>query len=167
MIRTRTIAAMLVLLTTMTGCATKAEGITPLKKELTWQAAKAHSQAIELEIAELIPKDKVVKIEQDETGTLLSCSETEHNWNGTSMVTLAKDAEEEPLVKAIEAHYQNSQFAVETDINISGNYRVQLFHPDSAENYLISAGWDTDTIRISSGSSCFALPEDVYPGGDF
>ena len=83
------------------------------------------------------------------------------------MVTLAKDAEEEPIVKAIEAHYQNSHFTVETDINVSGNYRVQLFYPDSAESYLVSAGWDTDTIRISSGSPCFALPEGVYPGGDF
>ncbi|MFL4473576.1 hypothetical protein ACIPVK_06235 [Paeniglutamicibacter sp. MACA_103] len=134
---------------------------------MTWQEAKAHSQAIELEIAELIPKDKVVKIEQGETGTLLSCSETEHNWNGTSMVTLVKDAEEEPLVRAIEAHYQDSHFTVENDVNISGNYRVQLLHPDSAENYLISAGWDTDTIRISSGSACFALPEGVSSRGEF
>ena len=64
MIRIRVTAATLVLLTTMTGCATNAEGNTPLKNELTWQEAKAHSQAMELEIAKLIPKSKVVKIEQ-------------------------------------------------------------------------------------------------------
>ena len=53
----------------------------PMKSELTWQEAKAHTQAIQLEIVALIPKDAVISIDQKKKGVLLSCDKTQHNWN--------------------------------------------------------------------------------------
>ena len=178
MIRTRFSAiAALVLLVSLTGCvpfdptaetnnATATSGDAPVENELTWQEAKAQTQAMELEIAKLIPEDKVAKIDQGKTGTLFSCSETQHNWNGATTVTLSKGTEPEPLVKAIEAHYGDSRFTIETDLDIVGDYRVQLRSPDTAASYIIVRD-DPDSIRIASGSACFTLPEGEYPGGDF
>ncbi|MBV1778455.1 hypothetical protein KRR55_04905 [Paeniglutamicibacter sp. ABSL32-1] len=137
-----------------------------MENELTWQKAKARAQAMEMEIAKLIPEDKVVKIDQGKTGTLFSCSETLHNWNGATTVSLSKGTEPESLVKAIEAHYQDSRFTIETDVDIVGDYRVQLRSPDTAENYIIVKDGQ-GTISIDSGSACFTLPEGEYPGGDF
>jgi hypothetical protein len=175
--RVRLAVAAVALLVGTTGCApsdqlgepskstTTKEG-TPMGNELTWQKAKALTQAMELEIAKLIPEDKVVKIDQGKTGTLFSCSETQHNWNGATTVTLSKGTPPEPLVKAIEAHYQDSRFAIETDLSITGNYRVQLRSPDTAASYIIVRD-DPNAIRIASGSACFTLPEGEYPGGNF
>ncbi|WP_411733826.1 hypothetical protein [Paeniglutamicibacter sp.] len=132
----------------------------------TWQKAKAQTQAMELEISKLIPEDKVVKIDRGKTGILLSCSETQHNWNGATTVTLNKGTEPEPLVKAIEAHYQDSRFTIETDLDIVGDHRIQLRSPDTAENYIIVKD-GPGTISIDSGSACFTLPEGEYPRGDF
>ena len=177
MIRTRFAAVAVVLLLSLTGCLTSDHsgersnttptgGDTSVETELTWQTAKAQAQAMELEIAKLIPEDKVVKIDQGKTGTLFSCSETQHNWHGATTVTLSKGTEPEPLVKAIEAQYQDSRFTIETDLSITGNYRVQLRSPDTAASYIIVRD-DPNAIRIASGSACFTLPEGVYPGGDF
>ncbi|WP_411733828.1 hypothetical protein [Paeniglutamicibacter sp.] len=138
-----------------------------MESELTWQEAKARTLAMQLEIAELIPEAKVVKIHNKKTGTLFSCSETQHRWKGSNTVTLTEGTEPEPLVRAIEAHFQDSRFDIEAGIDNVGNYEVQLRSLNTAENYIVAAGWDPDTIRIDSGSPCFTLPEGVYPGGDF
>jgi hypothetical protein len=173
MIRTRFTAAVLVLLVAVTGCTsgaptstTETEGNGPVESELTWQEAKAKAQAMELEIAGLIPEDKVAKIEQRETGVLFSCSEKQHTWDGSTNVFLTEGTEGEPLLKAIEAHYQDGPFAIKSDLDIVGDYRVQLRSRDAAESYIIGIG-APGTIHIASGSACFTLPEGVYPGGDF
>jgi hypothetical protein len=177
--RTRfTAIAAVVLMVSLSGCtpskqsedptsATTTEEGESVDSSLTWQSAKARTLTTQLEIAKLIPEAKVVKIHNKKTGTLFSCGETQHNWHGSATVTLTEGTEPEPLVKDIEAHYQESGFDIEADIDTAGDYRVQLGSPGTAENYIISAGWDPDTIRIASGSACFTLPEDVYPGGDF
>jgi hypothetical protein len=163
----------LVLLVAVTGCTsgaptstTETEGNATVESELTWQDAKAKAQAMELEIAGLIPDDKVAKIEQPETGLLFSCSETQHNWSGSTNVTLTKGTEEEPILKAIEAHYQDGPFAIKSDLDIVGDYRVQLRSRDSAESYLFGI-FEPGTIRIASGSACFTLPEGVSSRGEF
>lgn len=179
MIRTRwTAIAAVVLMAGLSGCmpsnqsgdpasATTTEKGASAESELTWQKAKARTLATQLEIARLIPEDKVVKIHNKKTGTLFACGEAQHNWLGSATVTLTEGTEPEPLVKEIEAHYKDSGFDIETDIDSAGDYQVQLGSPGTAENYIISAGWDPDTIRIASGSDCFTLPDGVYPGGDF
>jgi hypothetical protein len=176
MIRTRITAAvlvLLVLLVAVTGCTsgaptstTETEGNATVESELTWQDAKAKAQAMELEIARMIPEDKVAKIEQPETGLLFSCSEKQHTWDGSTNVTLTEGTEEEPLLKAIEAHYQDGPFALESDLDIVGDYRVQLRSRDSAESYIFGIG-EPGTIHIASGSACFTLPDGVYPGDEF
>ncbi len=138
-----------------------------MESELTWQEAKTKAQEMEREIAALIPEDKVVKVDQDETGLLFSCSGTQHNWTGSTIVALSKGTEGESFVKAIEAHYQDSRYDIKTRLDIAGEYEVQLRSPDSAESYLISGGWDPNAIRISSGSACFTLPEGVSSRGEF
>ncbi|MBV1780125.1 hypothetical protein KRR55_13485 [Paeniglutamicibacter sp. ABSL32-1] len=137
-----------------------------MESELTWQEAKAKAQAMELEIADLIPEDKVTKIDQRETGVLFSCSEKKHTWDGSTTVTLKKGTEGEPILKAIEAHYRDGPFAIKSDLDIVGDYRVQLRSRDAAESYIIGIG-EPGTIRIASGSACFTLPEGVDPGDDF
>ncbi|WP_411734132.1 hypothetical protein [Paeniglutamicibacter sp.] len=137
-----------------------------MESELTWQKAKAQSQAMELEIANLIPEDNVVKIEQKATGILFECGEAQHRWKGSAAVTLSAGTDPEPIVRAIEAHFQDSRFNLKTGPDIVGDYRVQLRSPDTSENYIIVKDGPGE-VRIASGSPCFALPEGVYPGGDF
>jgi hypothetical protein len=177
-IRTRFSAiAALVLLGSLTGCvpfdpraepnnATATSGDAPVETELTWQEAKAQTQAMELEIAKRIPEEKVLNIKQKDTGILFRCGETQHNWNGSAKVTLIEGIEEASIVKALEKNYQEGAFAIETDLDVVEDYRVQLRSPDTAESYLIVKD-DPGTISINSGSACFTLPDGVYPGGDF
>ncbi|MCR1162805.1 hypothetical protein NEK97_15190 [Paenarthrobacter sp. UW852] len=139
----------------------------PMTTELTWQEAKAHTQAIQLEIAALIPKDVVVSIDQKKTGVLLSCNKTQHNWNASTTVTVHEGTKIEPIVKSFEARYRTIGTKVSIDTDVNGRYRVQIDPPAPGESYIVSEGFSPNEIRIASGSPCFTLPEDTYPGGDF
>ncbi len=138
-----------------------------MNAELTWQEAKAHTQAMEAEIAALIPKDAVLSIDQKKTGTLLSCNETQHHWAASTTVTVAEGTEIEPIVKTIEAHYRENGTEVSVDRDVNENYQIQIDPPAPGESYLVSEGFSPNEIRIASGSACFTLPEGIYPGGDF
>lgn len=138
-----------------------------LETSLTWQNAKAETQKTALEIASVIPKDKVASIVQKETGVLLSCNKAEHNWNGWTDITLTAGANVEEVVKGLELHYRDGSFEVTTRTGIDGDYQVHLLGPAPSEGYLIGKGLTPHEIRIDSGSPCFTLPEGIYPGGDF
>ena len=134
---------------------------------LTWEAAKAATQAMELEVAAVIPQQVVVSIEQNPKGSLFSCDDDQHRWKGATTVTLVPGTEVEPIVKEMEAHFRDDdRFEVRTRVNIADKYKVQLMSPETAANYIFGRD-EADTIRIDSGSACFTLPEGVYPGGSF
>ncbi|WP_449277689.1 hypothetical protein [Leucobacter sp. GX24907] len=135
--------------------------------ELTWEEAKAVAQKKELEIADLIPKDLVVSVDQESMGMMLSCDETRHNWNGATTVTLVGGADIESLVKDIEGHYSAVDIEVSAKRSVKGNYRIQVLPPTEGENYIVVADLEPDRLRIASGSACFTLPEGIYPGGKF
>lgn len=138
-----------------------------MNSDLTWEEAKAATQEMELEIANLIPTELVVSIDQKAKGVLLSCDETRHSWTGATTVTLSSGADIESIVKDIEAHYREAGTEISVDRSVSGNYRIQLLLPSQGENYIIAKDIEDDHLRIASGSACFTLPEDVYPGGEF
>jgi len=165
-------AAPVALALILIGCAsdealtTQKERGTEVKYVLTWQEAKATTQAMELEIAALIPEGAVEKVSQMKKGTLLSCDKYQHTWVGATTVTVEQGTEIEPIVRAIEDHFRNGPFLTGNRSNILGSYEVSVHSPESAELYLIAEDSLT-TIRISSNSACFTLPEGVYPGGLF
>jgi uncharacterized protein YciI len=135
--------------------------------EMSLEEAKAQAQAMELEIAGLVPVGVVVSVDQMAKGTLFSCSETEWTWYGATTVTVVEGTEIEPIVRSIQAHYEGSRFDLRTRQNISDHFEVQLMSPETAENYIVAEGFEPTEIRIASGSVCFTLPEGTWPGGEF
>lgn len=154
-------------------CVTVLSGCTPAAEEpseessVTWEEAKTDAQAIEMEIASLIPAEAVADIVQKPEGTLLSCDETQHNWNGSTTVTLTPSSNAERIVKDLETRLEDDdRFESRNWIDPTGAYNVQLMSPSTAANFIFGED-EPHTIRIASGSVCFTLPEGVYPGGKF
>ena len=132
-----------------------------LETSLTWQNAKTDTQTTALEIASLIPNDKVTSIVQKETGVLLSCNKTEHNWNGWTSITLTEGSVAESVVTELEtaarSHYTGRRFEVSGDRTVQGTFCVEIGDQETSEMYLIRED-DPGVIRIASGSPCFTLP---------
>ena len=163
----RSVAVLLVLLLGLVGCT---EDPSPAAggEQLTWQEAKARTQAMELDIAASLPQDKVAEVDQSPTGVLMECGDSWVNWHGATTVTLREGTDPEPLVRELKVKYQDSRFKIEIrDPAPAGHYELGLASSETAEIYLIGAGFDPYTIRIASGSECFPWPEDEYMGGDF
>lgn len=155
------------------GCVVALVGCAPAVDEpnegsnVTLEEAKAEAQAAELELASLIPEDVVASIEQKPDGTLFSCDEERHRWKGSTTVVLVPEADTTAVVKQLESDVRDEgRFSVESWVDVTDTYSVQLTLPGSVENYIFSEG-EPHTIRIASGSVCFTLPEGVYPGGKF
>ncbi|WP_187976584.1 hypothetical protein [Mycetocola sp. JXN-3] len=134
---------------------------------MTWEQAKADSQRMELEIADLVPEDKVLRIEQQTSGVVTACTATQHNWTGSTTVTLIPGTPIEPITRALEDHYPESKWSADGYIDMAGDYMVQLTSRPRGESYLFGQGVYPDTIRIDSSSTCFTLPEDKLPGDEF
>ena len=166
--RRRAAATGLVLVFGLVGCAEDSSEAAAVDG-LPWQEAKARAQAMELEIAESLPQDKLASVDQALTGLLVRCSDTSVNWHGATTVTLTEGTDPEPLVRDLEAKYENSRFDIKVrDPAPAGHYEVQLRSPDDAEMYIIKRGAEEPyTIRIASGSACFPWPEGEYMGGKF
>ena len=160
-------ATTLLVATALVSCTVPEGG--PLSDEnLTWEEAKAETQKTELEIAELIPATDVVSVVQKPTGTLFSCDAEQHTWYGSTTIEIAPDADAEEIVRALESHFrEGKRFDVRTRRDVVGEYELQLMSPETAETYIIGPDDGGATIRIGSGSPCFTLPDDVYPGGTF
>ena len=160
-------AVPLVLLLGLTGCAEDPSEAAAVDG-LPWQEAKARTQAMELEIADSLPQDQVAEIEQMPDGVLIECGGSSVNWHGATTVALSEGTDPEPLVRALEAKYQDSRFEIKVrDPAPAGHYEVQLRSPETAEIYIIGEGFDPYTVRIASGSECFPWPEGEYMGGKF
>jgi hypothetical protein len=138
-----------------------------MHSDLTWELAKAETQAMELEIAGVVPAAVVVALNQNAHGTLLSCSETEWSWNGAMTVTVVEGTDVDQIVREIQAHYEGSRFDLVTDLDILGHFQLQMVSAETAENYIIAEGSEPNQVRIASGSACFTLPEGTWPRGEF
>ncbi|MFK0403793.1 hypothetical protein ACIQTT_15805 [Microbacterium sp. NPDC090225] len=137
------------------------------ENSVTLETAKADAQAMELEIASTIPAGSVVDVVQKPKGVLLSCDKTQHSWNGSTTVTLSAESDAELLIRNLETRMTSDErFESRNWVGPTGAFNVQLMSPTTAANYIVSAA-DERTIVINSGSECFTLPDDVYPGGTF
>lgn len=134
---------------------------------LTWEDAKASTQAMENGIVARIPADQISAVDQMSTGILFSCSNDRHVWKGGTTVTLVPGVDAEDVVRSLEASFADDRFAIRTRQDVNWNYEVQLIARDGEENYLFSRDKSGDTLSIDSTSACFTLPAGVYPGGDF
>ncbi|MFF7292840.1 hypothetical protein ACFY9N_09935 [Microbacterium sp. NPDC008134] len=135
--------------------------------QVSLEEAKAQAQAMELEIAGLVPSEVVVSVDQMPKGTLFSCSDVEWTWYGATTVTVLEGTDIEAIVRSIQAHYEGSRFDLRTRRDIADDFEVQLMSPKTAETYIVGEGFTPTEIRIDSGSVCFTLPEGTWTRGSF
>jgi hypothetical protein len=149
----------------LAGCGTVSQD---RENGLTWQEAKRQTQATELEIASMIPEDQVVSLEQPTKGILLSCDSDRHQWAGFTRVALIAGADVDGIVRVLaDAFRDRGEYTVKSYTDITDRDKFQLIAQNREETYIVGPGIDRGNIEIDSGSACFTLPEDVYPGGDF
>lgn len=88
------------------GASSSAGAPSTVVSEVSLEEAKETAQAMELEIAGLVPSEVVVSVDQMPKGTLFSCSETEWRWKGATTVTVRKGTDIEAIVRAVQVHYE-------------------------------------------------------------
>ena len=151
----------------------------PVDESLTVEDVKARTQAMELRIADGVPKDLVDRVEQNEFGVLAVCDTSQrlYAWTGVTRVHLvgefdaaAGDALTKRIVRDLGAIAEDgyivgtsaatSRLAIEI-LNQNGEFYSGSTTPTGFE---ISG---QPNFLIASRSECFRLPEGIYPGQSF
>jgi len=160
----------LTLLTLLTGCSSiddnRSEASEPaapsISPEVEIRAAKARTQRVELEIADVMPNRTSVR--QQEKGALFPCGEHRRQWSGGTNVVTTDEPDMDAVVAAVEKEWgDRSGWAIDKRQDTVGLPTIDISTSDG-EGYLISRGTDAKTVHIRSSSSCFAVP-DVFSGG--
>jgi hypothetical protein len=148
----------------LTGCGTNGGEV---DDSLTWQTAKKETQATALEIAQLIPSEQVALVEQNPEGVLLSCDSERHQWTGLLTITVAEGASVTDIVASLADHFRSGDEYTLDDYGSGDSADFQLIAKDREENYIIGPGIRDGQVEVSAASTCFTLPDEVYPGGKF
>ncbi|OIH92693.1 hypothetical protein [Curtobacterium sp. MCBA15_003] len=169
--RSRKLIAPIVFLTLLTGCSTMdnnrpeapSEPATPsASPEVEIRAAKARTQRVELEIAEVVPDRSSVR--QQEKGALFPCGERQRQWSGGTNVVTTDEPDMDAVVAAVEKAWgDRSGWTIDKREDTVGLATIDISTSDG-EGYLISRGTEAKTVHIRSSSSCFAVPE-IFSGG--
>lgn len=155
----------------LTGCSVAAPTppTTHPATRLTWQRAKADTQATETEIAKSIDPSAVASITQTPKGTLLRCDANTWQWTGHTKIALKTPTSPESYLATIKSswapdHGFESRMIPDA---IGGQANALQLHRGTAEGYTISGTAGNAGLQIDSFSPCFTVPDDVYPGGSF
>ncbi|SDB91349.1 hypothetical protein [Microbacterium enclense] len=142
-------------------------GANNVDEDLSLPDAKARTQAVERQIADALPGDLVVSIDQNETGSFLSCtSDGGEQWAGglTARVQAGASAEQllEPVSKEFEAEKDMSSQRWQRD----GDDIVEIvgLHQSS---WIVRYAPDREEVHVSSFSPCIRLPEGVWRGDTY
>jgi hypothetical protein len=146
------------------GCLPPGSGV---NKDMSLDDAKAHTQAIEREIANTLPPEMLVDIEQRAHGTFLPCSggQGEH-WAGGLTARVSGDPPPERVIGPIADH-----FAVGDELTV----RLREDHGDPLVDLIGSYGsmWIVRYARnraeldVDSFAPCVYLPDDVWRGDKY
>lgn len=168
--RARNFVTPIVFLALLTGCSTVDEdppgapepAAPTASPEVAIQAAKATTQRVELEIADVVPDRS--RVRQQEKGTLFPCGEHQRQWAGGTNVVVTGEPDMDAVVAAVEQEWAGrSGWAIDKRQDTVGLATIDI-STDDGEGYLVSRGTEARTVHIRSSSSCFAVPE-VFSGG--
>ncbi len=163
--RAPAVAIVAAILALVSGCSTDDP---PRLSTLTIQQAKDHTQAVENEIAALIPPEYVAGVRQAETGGLLECGRGGYTWYGHTYVEIQGEPDFEAIRASIQSEMKrkNGYHALllpATRYALAGAEIRGPFHSE----YLASARRDGTEFRIMSFSPCFGLPDGTWTGGNY
>ncbi|MCL2794312.1 MAG: hypothetical protein FWD85_03280 [Microbacteriaceae bacterium] len=135
---------------------------------LTWQAAKASTQATELAIARQIDASEVANISQQKTGTLLSCSDSTWQWTGDTTVTMKTPSDPKFVLDDLEKHWSGQDgFNAKLTTSQSDGRSELLIGRGATETYIVAPTNDHSGFDISSFSDCFKLAPSDDPGARY
>jgi hypothetical protein len=135
----------------------------PIPKEDTGMRlseAKVITQATELDVAQIIPAPLVRTVEQNDKGSLLSCSDGGSHWAGHVELTFVDQLDAVPILEAGASEWNAREgWGAEVDETADGAPRFTITGPGSSV-YLMSLSLDGRSAHISSMSPCV----EVMPG---
>ncbi len=141
----------------LTGCG----GGPSVDPDLTVEQAKADTQRLETQVAEAFPVDLVDHVEQMENGTLLRCGDGVWRWSGWTRVYLTEPSLSDQVLRDIAVQFDDSEFAV-----VDGEPEAYIYGPEG-QRVMVSHDEAGRFASIVSGSACFKLRDDQWPGDEY
>ncbi|MBZ4485936.1 hypothetical protein LQ938_09855 [Microbacterium sp. cx-55] len=130
--------------------------------------AKQTTQAMELELAALVPQDAIASIDQNDVGVFLGCGpDRAVQWAGHTMVFLQGEVDTAAIVDYAVAKYaSNDPYTAVLETAVDGSPSAHVLGPHGS-GWLMTPSTDLTQIEILSFSPCFRLPDDIHPSDKY
>lgn len=146
----------------VSGCSNGTRPQETASPDVSIAAAKSATKKAELKLIGLIPSEQVDAVDQQQSGSLLSCSDATYQWAGHTTVALTSGVDSKRLTNALDDAAESDGFTVTRDTAIDGYARLTARTADGI-SLLIGARGDGTEMQLSSFSACFAVPDDFVP----
>ncbi|REJ05183.1 hypothetical protein DY023_11470 [Microbacterium bovistercoris] len=126
------------------------------------------AQAGELEIVGHIPVELVVSVDQQATGSLLSCEgDRNYTWAGGTVVTLKPNVDVTEVIDGIyNAYAEREGWTAQREESAHGDPQAIIDGP-GGDGYLTTGDAERSAIDLDSYSPCFHLPDGQSSRGGF
>ncbi|MEX0151199.1 hypothetical protein [Microbacterium sp. LMI1-1-1.1] len=134
--------------------------------DLTADEAKQLTQSVEILMADAIPLPFVDNVAQKPKGLFLSCGRGGHSCTGSLRVEIIGNPEAEEVLGPVVAKFAGRDDFCTSTREAQGDAIVDVRNEEGGlwiVRYLLEDG----LVVIHSGSPCFHLPDDIWPGDHY
>ncbi len=147
------LAALLVVLATA-GCSQSQQ---PERTAVDLQTAKTTTMANERELIAVIAPEDIVDVKQNETSSLLGCSDGGHLWTGQIYVTLAPGADGPGYMQKIMDTWAAKDGWNVSERTTDQGQEVADITNEAGYNHGLDYSGKSNAIRVMSFSPCFTM----------
>ncbi|MBM3714919.1 MAG: hypothetical protein FJW64_04155 [Actinobacteria bacterium] len=134
--------------------------------DLTVDEAKQSTQSVEILIADAIPLQFVDSVAQKPKGLFLSCGQGGHSWTGSLRVEIIGNPQAEEVLGPVVAEFAGRDDFSTSMRQAQGDAIVDVRSGEGGL-WIVRYLREDGLVVIHSGSPCFHLPDDIWPGDHY
>jgi hypothetical protein len=131
-------------------------------------ALRRDVMAVQRRFASMGPEDQIVGILEPPDGVLMSCSDGQFQWTGSTTVEYSTVPDEQGYFEALEAELADDQeFSTNRQLSPDGESERLIVMSEDGTRYSVKVWTGISKVQVTSSSWCFTLQPGQTEGGQF
>jgi hypothetical protein len=131
-------------------------------------ALRRDIMAVQRRFASMGPEDQIVGILEPPDGVLMSCSDGQFQWTGSTTVEYSTVPDEQGYFEGLEAELAGDEtFSTKRQLSPDGESERLIVMSEDGTRYSVKVWTGRSKVQVSSSSWCFTLQPGQAEGGLF
>ncbi|WP_148076727.1 hypothetical protein [Frigoribacterium sp. PhB24] len=131
-------------------------------------ALRRDIMAVQRRFASMGPADQIIGILEPPNGVLMSCSDGQFQWTGSTTVEYSTVPDEQGYFEVLEAELaEDEAFSTKRQFSPDGESERLIIMSEDGTRYSVKVWTGRSKVQVSSSSWCFTLQPGQADGGEF